>query len=61
MRCLPLARATILTRVTGFGENIIPFLSFKTGRDFFGVWPQPVLYFGENRGLTYDFLDGYFH
>jgi hypothetical protein len=61
MRSLHLACATILTRVTGFGENIIPLLRLEAGDNLFGVWPYPVKYFRENRDMRGGFLNGYFH
>jgi len=53
MRCLHLARAPILVHVTGFGEDIVPLLRFRTRVGCPGIRPQSVKHFRENGGLRY--------
>ena len=51
MRCLDLARAAILARVAGPGEDVIPLLGLWIQAGFLWVQPQPVMCLRENRNL----------
>src|ERR1035437_574397 len=51
MRCLHFARATILARVAGLRESVIPLLRLWTWGGLLGVRPQLVECFLENRSL----------
>ena len=63
MRCLHFARATILARVAGLRESVIPLLRLWTWGGLLGVRPQLVECFLENRSLRCfrEFGDGCFH
>ena len=63
MRCLHLARATILTRVAGLRESVIPLLGLWTWGGFLGGRTRFVDYGLENRSLRCfrEVSDGCFH
>ena len=58
MRCLHLALATILARITGFREDIIPLFGFWAWGGFPGIGTHPVKCFLENRRF---FCNDFFH
>ena len=64
VRFLRLAHAAIFfTRITGFGENVIPLWRFWIGRGLLGILTQAVHYFWENLRLRCfrRFVRGRFH
>src|SRR5678816_3575953 len=53
MRCLHLARTAILSRVAGFGKNVVPLLRLWTWDRRFGIRTQSVKCFLEYRSLVH--------
>jgi hypothetical protein len=48
-----LARGAILTRVAGFGKNVVAFSGLWSWGGFFGIGPPAVKCFWENRGIAH--------